>query len=79
MAAMAAAMAAIMSSIGGKGPATPANPGFSAADRQEVQGTGTSYVDGKKVENGGGVFGDSEAKSNSIVNSLEIIRDYFSK
>ncbi len=77
-----AAMAAVVASVlGGGKKNVPVPAGLTAADRQEVQGTGTSFRDlgdGKgirKVENGGGVFGDSEAKSESIVNSLEIIKD----
>jgi hypothetical protein len=72
-AAIAAVVASLLSGIGGDSPSVPA-AGVSAADRQEVQGTGTSYVKGNKVENGGGVFGDSEAKSNSVINSLDIIK-----
>lgn len=72
-AAIAAVVASLLSGIGGDSPSVPA-AGVSAADRQEVQGTGTSYVRGNKVENGGGVFGDSEAKSNSVINSLDIIK-----
>lgn len=73
-AAIAAVVASLLSGIGGDSPSVP-SAGVSAADRQEVQGTGTSYVKGKKQENGGGVFGDSEAKSNSVINSLDIIKN----
>jgi hypothetical protein len=71
---IAAAFIALMSSLGAKSATVP-QAGFTAEDRQETQGTGTSWVNGKKVENGGGVFGDAEAKSESIVNSLEILKD----
>jgi hypothetical protein len=73
----AAAAAAIAAFLGGFGGGSSGGaPVISAADKQAVQGTGTSYNNkGEKVENGGGVFGDTEAKSQSIVNSLEIIRD----
>ena len=65
---------AVINSLGGKSKSVNM-AGMSAADRQETQGTGQSWVDGKKVENGNGVFGDSEAKSESIKNSIEIIKD----
>lgn len=75
LAAGLAAFAFVMSlAQGGKGGAAPA-PGTSSADRQETQGTGMSWLDGKKVETGGGVFGDAEAKSDPIRKSLEKIND----
>jgi hypothetical protein len=75
IAAGLAAFAFVMSlASGGKGGSAP-TPGTSAADRQETQGTGMTWKDGQKVETGGGVFGDSEAKSNSIRDSLEMIKD----
>jgi hypothetical protein len=73
-----AAMAAIVASIIGKtigGSVSAPAPGSSSADRQETQGTGMAWREGQKVETGGGVFGDSEAKSNSIRDSLEMIKD----
>lgn len=70
--AAAAIVAAIVKSLFGKGPSVP-KAGYSAEDRQETQGTGMSWVNGKKVENGGGVFGDAEAKSESIANSIELL------
>ncbi len=74
MAAMAAFVASLTGgSGGGKAPQPPA--GMSAKDRQETQGTGMSWVNGQKVENGNGVFGDSTAKSESIKNSLELIAE----
>lgn len=73
--AAAAGFIALMASLGGGSSVSVPSAGFSAADMQQTQGTGTSWVDGEKKENGGGVFGDSEAKSESIVNSLEIIKD----
>lgn len=70
-----ALMAAIVASLlGGSSKSVSIPAGVNAKDVQEVQGTGTSFVNGKKVENGNGVFGDSEAKSESIVKSLEIIK-----
>lgn len=71
---MAAAVAGMVASVLGGGKGSVNISGFSAKDRQETQGTGTAWKDGKKVETGGGVFGDSSAKSESIVNSLEIIK-----
>lgn len=74
IAAMAALMVGVISMFGGKGGGAVATPGgFTAEDRQSTQGTGMSWVDGAKVENGGGVFGDTEAKSQSIKNSIEIL------
>ncbi len=64
------AMVALMAGLMGGGKGSVSIPGgISAADRQETQGTGTSWVNGKKVENGGGVFGDTTAKSKTIENS----------
>lgn len=73
-AATAAVVFSLLSSIGGKGKQV-STAGSTAKDRQETQGTGMRWVDGKKVETGGGVFGNSEAKSESIRNSLEVIKD----
>jgi hypothetical protein len=73
--AAAAAVAAIVKSLFGGGPSVTPTAGASAADRQETQGTGMTWREGKKVETGGGVFGDAEAKSNSIRDSLEMIKD----
>lgn len=73
----AAAVAALLSQIGGSGPKAPALA-FSpnSEQRQETQGTGMTWdAKGNKVETGRGVFGDSEARSESIKNSLEIMRD----
>ena len=72
-----AAMIALMASITGKrqGGAAAMPGGITAKDRQETQGTGMAWKDGKKVESGGGVFGDAEAKSESIKKSLEVIKE----
>lgn len=44
--------------------------------RQETQGTAMGYnSEGKKVQVRRGVFGDTDAKSEGIANSLEIIKD----
>jgi hypothetical protein len=72
-----AAMAAFVSSVLGKsiGGSTPTfTP--TAAQKQEVQGTAMSWdTEGKKVQTSRGVFGDADAKSASIANSLERIRE----
>lgn len=73
--AAAAGFIALMASLGGDSGSSVPTAGLSAADMQQTQGTGSSWNNGKVEENGGGVFGDSEAKSESIVNSLEIIKD----
>jgi hypothetical protein len=47
-----------------------------AEQRQETQGTAMGYnSEGAKVQVRRGVFGDTDAKSESIANSLEIIKD----
>lgn len=47
---------------------------MTSSSRQGTQGTGMSYdAQGNKVANGGGVFGDTSAKSDSIQNSLDLI------
>lgn len=74
-----AAMIALMASITGKsqGGGSSIPTGVTAKDRQETQGTGMRWDPntGKMVETGGGVLGDSKAKSESVKNSLEVIRD----
>lgn len=48
----------------------------SAEQRQETQGTAMGYDEkGNKVQVSRGVFGDTNAKSESIANSLEIIKN----
>jgi hypothetical protein len=71
----AAAFLALMGSLGFSGSSSVPQAGNTAEDRQQSQGTGQSWVNGRLQDNGGGVFGDSSAKSESIKNSLEIIRD----
>ena len=75
--ATAAVMAGLLSQIGGKsaGVGGAAAGGVSAEDRQETQGTGMSWVDGKKVENGGGVFGDPTQKLDSINKGIQTLKD----
>lgn len=67
----AAFIASLGLSSGGGSMANPA--GMTAKDMQQTQGTGQSWKDGAIVDNGGGVFGDVTAKSNSIQNSLDIL------
>jgi hypothetical protein len=73
-AAAGAAIAAFVGgafSKGGGGGFTP-----TAEQRQETQGTAMSWdSEGKKVQTSRGVFGDTDAKSESIANSLELIKD----
>ena len=72
LAAVGAFLALLGSSGGSSDISVPS--GVTSADRQSVQGTGMSYdANGNKVANGGGVFGDTSAKSESIKNSLELI------
>lgn len=77
-ATVAAMVASIMSAFGGGGAgsvSTALPAGISSEDRQKVQGTGQSYVNGKLVDNGLGVYGDNTAKSKSLANSIEIMKN----
>lgn len=76
-AATAAVVASILSKIGGKTVSVGAGSSMVGAEqRQEVQGTAMGFNNqGQKVQVREGVFGDTSAKSESIANSLEIIRD----
>jgi hypothetical protein len=59
---------------GGGGGGSEVNmAGLTSADRQEAQGTGQAWINGAKTDTGGGVFGDTSAKSESIQNSLNIL------
>lgn len=72
-----AALLAAIASVGGSSGGTVTMPsGFSSADQQAVQGTGQSYHNGALVDNGGGVFGDSTAKSETIVKGIEEIEKH---
>ena len=74
----AGAFLALMASLGGSNGGSPASASFAmnSEQRQETQGTGMTYdSEGNKVETGGGVFGDSSAKVDSINKSLEIIKN----
>lgn len=73
----AAAIAALISKIGGKSPGGVSS-GFTptAEQRQETQGTGMDYdSQGNKIETGRGVFGDSSAKLDSINKGIQAIKD----
>lgn len=73
-----AAAAAVVAALGlGGGGGKKAPKGMDAASRQEVQGTGMTIdpKTGKRIETGGGVFGDATAKSKSIQNSLDRIKE----
>lgn len=75
-AAMTAIIAGLLGSAFKGGRNSQASFAMNSEQRQETQGTGTTYNElGNKVETGGGVFGDSSAKVDSINKSLEIIRD----
>lgn len=74
LAAGLAAFAFVASLAGGGGGGAPV-AGMSAKDKQSTQGTGMSWLNGEKVENGNGVKGDPEARSESIKKSIEIIAD----
>jgi hypothetical protein len=71
-----AAAAAVIASIFGGGGSKSGAFVPTSEQRQETQGTAMSYDSrGELVQTSRGVFGDTSAKSESIVNSLEIIRD----
>ena len=74
-AAMTAIIAGLLGSAfsGSKGGSAPA---ITAEQRQETQGTAMGFnAAGEKTQVRRGVFGDTEAKSESIANSLEAIKD----
>jgi len=73
-AAAGVAIAAVLGGGGGGGGSQVDMTGQTSADRQSTQGTGQSWVGGTKTDTGGGVFGDSSAKSTSIVDSLAIMK-----
>ena len=81
-AATAAVVFALLASIGGSGGSKPsAPPVLTSEQRQETQGTGQGWEYNskskqyEKVDVGGGVFGDNEAKVDSINRALEIISE----
>jgi hypothetical protein len=68
--------AAIIASIFGAMSGGKSVPVIGAQQQQEVQGTAMGYnAAGEKVQQRAGVFGDVDAKSESIANSLEIIKN----
>jgi hypothetical protein len=73
---LAFGLVGVMLALIGKGGGKSAPPAFSASSeqRQEVAGTGQTYdTAGNKIDTGGGVFGDSSAKSESITKSIELL------
>lgn len=73
---VATALVATMFSLFGKGGGSKGGFVPNAEQRQEVQGTAMGYdANGNKVQVRRGVFGDTDAKSESIANSLEILRE----
>ncbi|HEY9703772.1 MAG TPA: hypothetical protein V6C58_15090, partial [Allocoleopsis sp.] len=69
----------LMASLGfGGGGSVSIPKGFSAEDRQEVQGTGAQAWDksGNRVQTGGGALGEEEEKSDAIVNSIDLIEKH---
>ncbi len=74
--AAAGVVAALVAMAGGGSTSMPEvdMTGLTSEDRQSTQGTGQSWVNGIKTDTGGGVFGDSGAKSTAIVDSLEAIK-----
>lgn len=75
MAAMAVLVASVLGGLSKKSISVPA---FQASSDQlkETQGTGTTWdAQGNKVQTAGGIFGDDAAKANSVVKSLEILKD----
>jgi hypothetical protein len=74
MAAMAVFVGGILAKIGKGGGSSNAPFVPTSEQRQETQGTAMGYDStGNKVQVRRGVFGDTEAKSESIANSLELI------
>jgi hypothetical protein len=75
--AVATALVAAMFAMFGKGGGGGGGAFVpNAEQRQETQGTAMGYdAQGNKVQVRRGVFGDTDAKSESIVNSLQIIKE----
>lgn len=71
-----AMIAAFVGSAFAKGGAGSAAFVPTSEQRQETQGTAMGWdSEGNKVQTRRGVFGDTDAKSESIANSLEVIKD----
>ena len=74
--AAAAATAAVVGKLLGNTISVDPGSKIGAEQQQKVQGTAMGYnSQGELVQVREGVFGDTEAKSESIANSLEILRD----
>lgn len=74
-AATAAAVTGLLAKLGGSGVNVGAGAP-TAEQRQETQGTAMGYNEmGQKVQVRRGVFGDTDAKSESIDNSLKLIKE----
>jgi len=71
-AATAAVIGGLLSALGAGGTAAVSTAGKTSEDRQSL-GAGQAYVNGVKTDTGGGVLGDSSAKSESIKNSIELL------
>ena len=70
----AALVASLLAMVGGGSGKAPVM--ITSEQRQETQGTAMGYnSEGAKVQVRRGVFGDTDAKSESIANSLEIIKN----
>lgn len=81
-AALVAMVVAMIGKAAGGGPKSAPSVGtksffeMSPEQRRETQGTGSAYgTDGKLRDVGGGVFGDNTQKADSVVRSLEIIKE----
>jgi hypothetical protein len=70
-----ALLAALYSFLGGGG-STPQPAGITAKEQQEVQGTGRYYENGKIVDTGAGVLGDSSARSETVAKGIQAIEKY---
>lgn len=74
--AVATALIAMMLAALGGGGNKGSSVGATAADRQETQGTGMAWQDGKKVDTDFGALGDNNAKVEDIANSIDYIEKY---
>jgi hypothetical protein len=78
-AAMAAIVGSLLSSFGGGSMPSVDMTGMTSEDRQKTQGTGQAWMSSNGTrtiqDTGGGVFGDSSAKSTSIVDSLATMKE----
>lgn len=73
-AALVASLLAMVGGGGGGGGQVDMT-GLTSEDRQRTQGTGQAYVNGVLTDTGGGVFGDSSAKSKTIVDALVTLKE----